>query len=234
MAGMAAVIGAGSPLWGPPLLRSLPAFQVERMEVVGTRYVAPDEVVERADVPAEASVWDDPGAWIRRVEAHPLVERVRVRRTGWHGLEFTVEEIEPVAFVATPSLRPVDGTGRLLPLDPARHDMDLPIVAAGAEVEGERVQGESALLLLEVLTRLEAYDPGFVANVSHLRPLDGGGVLVRMSDRTHADRILLPAADPVSALRRIELVLGEQGRRVATADARFRGQVVVAPGGDGP
>lgn len=233
MAAMAAVIGAGSPLWGPPLLRSLPAFQVERVEVVGTRYVAPDEVVERADVPPEASVWDDPGVWIRRVEAHPLVERVRVRRTGWHGLEFTVEEVEPVAFVATPALRPVGGTGRLLPLDPARHGMDLPIVAAGAEIEGGRVQGESALLL-EVLTRLEDYDPGFVANVSHLRPLQGGGVLVRMTDGTHADRILLPAADPLSALRRIELALGEQGRRVAEADARFRGQVVVAPGGDGP
>lgn len=232
---LAALIGAGSPIWAPPLLQALPAFRVERVEVVGTRYLAPDEVADRADVPPGASVWDEPDRWRQRVEEHPLVERAGVNRSGFHSLEISVEEVEPVGLVAAPGgLRPVSGDGRLLPLDPARHGLDLPILLLdGLDVEGDRLRGLQARTLVRVLARLREEEPGFVGEISSLRALEGGDVEVRMVESTHAGTVLLPAEEPARALRRVELALGEQEGTVATADARFRGRVVLErAGGD--
>ncbi len=260
---LAALIGAGSPIWAPPLLQTLPTFRVEQVEVVGTRFLAPDEVAARADVPPDASVWDEPDRWRRRVETHPLVERARVRRSGFHSLEISVEEEEPVALVATSSaLRPVSGDGVLLPLDPARHELDLPILLPGGStlesggeeeaasakdrnegadadaqvkerIDVERLEGVEARTLVRVLSRLRDEEPGFVAKISSLRILEGGGVEVSMVESTHAGTVLLPSEEPARALRRVELALGEQEGAVARADARFRNQVVLErAGGD--
>lgn len=230
---LAALIGAGSPAWGPPLLRTLPAFRVESVEVTGTRYLAPDEVLELADVPPEASVWDDPGRWRRRVEAHPLVARARVRRSGFHALEISVEEVEPVALAATPGLRPVSAGGVVLPLDASAHDLDLPVLHAEVRAGvGERLRNSSARTLVRVLARLRREKPGFVGEISSLRRLRGGGIEARMVEGTHARVVLLPPRNPVRALRRAELALGEQEGSVATADARFRDQVLLRPGGE--
>ena len=257
---LAALIGAGSPMWAPPLLQTLPTFRVERVEVVGTRFLAPDEVAARADVPGDASVWDEPDRWRQRVEAHPLVERARVRRSGFHTLEISVEEVEPVALAAASgALRPVSADGVLLPLDPARHGLDLPILLlggsggtsgtgdgadgsgdgedpdAGADdrIDVEHLEGVEARTLVRVLSRLRAEEPGFVAKISSLRVLEDGGIEVSMVEATHAGTVLLPPEEPARALRRVELALGEQEGAVARADARFRNQVVLErAGGD--
>lgn len=241
---LAAMIGAGSPVWAPPLLQTLPAFRVERVEVVGTGFLAPEEVAARADVPADASVWDEPDRWRRRVEAHPLVERARVRRSGFHTLEISVEEVQPVALAAAGgTLRPVSGDGVLLPLDPARHGLDLPILlldggpgasGGGGDGAAERLEGAEGRTLVRVLSRLLEEEPGFVARVSSLRVLEGGGIEVSMVESTHARTVLLPPRGSARALRRVELALGEQAGAVARADARFRNQVVLErAGGDG-
>jgi len=232
---LAALIGAGSPIWAPPLLQTLPAFRVEKVEVVGTRFLAPDEVAARADVPPGASVWDEPERWRRRVEAHPLVERARVRRAGFHTLEIAVEEVEPMALAATTgTLRPISEEGALLPLDPARHGLDLPVLLLdSASADGERLRGGDAGTLVGALSRLSEEEPGFVGKISSLRILADGGIEVRMVESTHARTVLLPPADPARALRRVELALGEQEGAVETADARFRDQVVLeTAGGD--
>lgn len=231
---LAALIGAGSPAWGPPLLRTLPAFRVEKVEVVGARYLAPDEVARRADVPPTASVWDEPDRWRRRVEAHSLVKRARIRRSGFHTLEITVEEVEPVALAATPTLRPVSAGGVVLPLDPAEHSLDLPILHAEVRADvGGRLRGGSVRSLVRVLARLRKENPGFVGKISSLSTLRGGGIEARMVEGTHARSVLLPSHEPVRALRRVELALGEQEGEVAAADARYRDQVVLdLAGGD--
>lgn len=232
---LAALIGAGSPVWAPPLLQALPAFRVERVEVVGTRFVAPDAVAARADVPPSASVWDEPNRWSRRVEAMTLVERARVRRSGFHTLEITVEEVDPVALAAAGGiLRAVSADGSVLPLDPAEHGLDLPVLLVGDSVASRgRLRGREPRRLLSVLGRLREEDGAFVDNISSLRLLRGGGVEVRMLESTHARTVLLPPERPARALRRIELALGEQGDDVATADARFRSQVVLDGTGGG-
>lgn len=225
--GAAAAAGATLPLWAPGLLGVFPAFRVERIEVVGTRHVPPDEVVRLARVDSAASVWDDPAPWEARVRAHPLVLQARVHRRGLRALEIRVVEDRPVALAATPRLVPVNAEGRLLPLDPAEAALDLPVLEGLARVEDGRLAGETPRALAALLGRLEEYDPGFVQNVSEIGRLEDGAVEVRMLDSAHCARILLPAGDPLLGLRRVEMALASAAGRAALADARFEGQVVL-------
>lgn len=233
---MAAVVGLVAPLWAPPLLSDVELFRVEKVEVTGLRYVPPAEVLRRADVGEGASVWDDPSGWEARVRAHPLVREAEVLRTGIQRLEIRVQEVEPVALVSTPELTPVDRRGRVLPLDPARGGLDLPILDGEPAVEDGRVTGPDVVSLLEILVSLEEAEPGFVREASEFRLLADGGVEVFMaSGEGTARRILLPRESPVQGLARIEMALGEHGGTsdLAAADARFEGQVVLRRKGGG-
>lgn len=233
---LAAAVGLGAPLWAPPLLADLELFRVEKVEVTGVRYVPAAAVLRRAAVEESASVWDDPSRWEARVREHPLVRDADVLRAGFRRLEIRVREVEPVALVSAPELTPVDRRGRVLPLDPARAGLDLPILAGEAAVEGGRVTGPEVVSLLEILAALEEAEPGFVRQASELRLLARGGVEVFMTTvEGTARRILLPAETPVRGLARIEMALGEHGGTadLAAADARFDGQVVLRRKGGG-
>lgn len=224
-----AVVGLSSPAWAPPLMARMEAFRVQEVRVTGVRYCPPRELVRRADVGSEASVWDDPSRWEERVREHPLVREARVVRTGRHRLEIRVTEVQPVALVASPELVPVDRGGRVLPLDPAESELDLPILGGPAKVRGGRIADPSTRELLDLLVRLREAEPGFVRQASEFRALEHGGVEVWMSaDAAGADRVLLPASAPVRALARVQTALGEHGSgSPEAADARFDGQVVL-------
>lgn len=229
VATMAAAVGAGAPLWAPAVLARLPGFRVKEVRVVGTHYVAPDHVASLADVGPEASVWDDPSVWEHRVRSDPMIADAHVRRTGAHRIEIRVTEVQPVALVPTPDLVAVDSAGRLLPLDPATSDLDLPILGAGGRVAAGRIVDAPTLRLLHVLDRLRAAEPGFVRSASQLLGVRGG-VEVFMIDGADARRVYLPAADPTTGLRRVEAALAARGgtRPADRVDARFQGEVVVA------
>lgn len=225
---LAAVAGAGSPLWAPPLLRTLPAFQVEQVEVTGAHFVVPEEVRARADIPRDASVWDDSDAWEARVRGHRLVEDVQVARRGWRTLEIRVSEVEPVALVTTRGvLRPVDRRGVLLPLDPTRHRLDLPLVRGEPEIRDDRVRSAAVLRELEVVWELVRRDSAFLARVSEVEPVRGEAVRMWMMDEAPVERVLLPVVRPAEALGRVEAALGVAGPRAEAADARFEDQVVL-------
>lgn len=232
--GVLAAAGGFLPVWAPALLATLPAFRVERIEVVGTRYVAPDEVVRLAAVDTAASVWDDPKPWEARVRAHPLVRQARVHRRGLRALEIRVVEDRPVALAAVPELVPVNVEGRVLPLDPAEVGLDLPLLTGKARVEDGRLAGHPRRRLAALLGRLEDYDPGFTSKVSEMAVLAGGDIEVRMLEAAHCGRILLPGRDPLKGLRRVEAALGTAGGPAAEADARFRGQVLLRGARPGP
>lgn len=225
---VAAAVGLGAPLWAPPLLARADAFQVEKVGVTGVRYCPPEEIVDRASVPSDASVWDDPADWERRVRDHPLVRDARVVRTGLQRLEIQVTEVEPVALVAAPRLEPVDRRGRVLPLDPAESRLDLPILNGPVELRDGRIANEEARDLLAALVRLREAEPAFVGQASEFRGLEHGVGVWMSADAAGARRILLPAEDPVRALARVEMALGAHaGGPVDAADARFDGQVVL-------
>lgn len=226
--GVAALLGAAAPVWAPPVLAGLPFFAVEEVGVVGSRYVPPDEVVRRADVEPEASVWDDPDAWEARVRGHPLVREATVSRAGFDRLEIQVREVEPVALVPGSGLVPVDAEGRALPLDPTDVDLDLPVLPGGRVEEGE-IAEDAGRGLLRVLVALRRAEPDFVRNVSSVVRGEHGTVRVRLTEGQACEVVLLPPDRPVEAFRRVESALGrhEGPASVEAADARFEGQVVL-------
>lgn len=225
--GVVAVVVASLPVWAPRVLSTLPAFRVERIEVLGTRYVAPDEIVRLAAFDTTASVWDDPAIWEARIRALPLVRLAHVHRRGLRALEVRVVEDRPVALAATPSLVPVNAEGRVLPLDPAEVGLDLPLLGGKASLERGRLSDATHLRLAELVGRLEEYDSGFTAKLSEVGVVAGGDIEIRMLQSAHCARILLPAKEPLLGLRRVEAALSAAGGRAAEADARFADQVVL-------
>lgn len=226
--GGAAVLGILSPMWGPALMRTVPAFNVSGVEVLGARFVSPDAARNLAAILPDASVWDDHSAAEERLETHPLIEEARIRRLGFSRLTILLREVRPVALVSAPGLEPVDGKGMLLPLDPAAHALDLPILQQ-ATVEAGRVSDEDSRRVLAVVERLEALSPEFVQRVSEIHRSAGDAIVLELLDGSHAERVILPLDEAEVAFLRAEDAITEcaERGRVVTVDARFRGQVVV-------
>ena len=155
-----------------------------------------------------------------------------VRREGLNGLSVTIVEKRPVALVATPELLPVMGDGRLLPLRPTEAGLNLPIIRGITDVEDGVVTDDGVRRLAAALDALERFDPAFVSVVSEASVDPEGGLRFLMLPAADAGVVFLPEEDPTDGLRRVSLALGRTAeRRVERADARYRGQVVLA-GGD--
>lgn len=226
---MGGLVGLSVPLWVPRLLASLPAFRVATVEVVGTRYVPPTDVIRLAAVEPDASVWDDPTAWETRVEAHPLVLEARVRRDGSQVLEIQVIEDRPVALASTPMLLPVSAEGRVLPLDPWAGGVDLPLISGHSELEGGRLADPAKQAIATLISRLETADPEFVQQVSEVGYAEEGGYEFHMLPTANANRVVLPVENPEQGLRRVALALGQISETpVPVADARYASRVVLS------
>ncbi|HEU4566095.1 MAG TPA: FtsQ-type POTRA domain-containing protein [Gemmatimonadaceae bacterium] len=205
---------AASPWWGPAALSGLSYFRVRRIEIVGARYIAPRSIIERLDVDTATSVWLETEALERRVMGHPQVRRVRVERRLPGTLVVRVEEKLPVALVpASDGLRAYDADGEVLPIDPSRVDVDLPIVQ----------RRDTALF--RILDDVRERQPALYGRISEVRRQERGDLaiaippmLVRASSDLTADRLadILP----------VEGDLARRQARVAELDLRFRDQVV--------
>lgn len=225
---MAVAFGGSIPVWVPRLLATLPAFRIVDVRVVGTHHTSPDEIRRLAALAPDASVWDDPLVWESRVRAHPLVRETTARRNGFRGLDITVVEERPVALVPTPELRPVSRDGHLLPLEPSSERLDLPIVAGPVETEGGIVADPAVRELIATLEQLDRMRGDFLTLVSEVGPAPEGGYRFLLLPGAEADVVLLPSQAPLEALDRVSIALGQvEDRRVARADARFSGQVVL-------
>jgi cell division septal protein FtsQ len=214
----------------PEALAHAEVFRVRAVELEGARYLPLDHAVRAAVVDPEASIWDDPAGWEARLEEHPLVREARVRRRLPGTLVLEIVEEEPVALVPTPVLEPVDRDGRYLPLDPAAHRLDLPVVRPRAVPDRGRPDEARVRVLARAVDMMRA-EPVFHRRVSEVG-LDAGGALVV---RWGADPEVLFRIDaPVDALRirRGMAVLehaleADPGRRPGEIDLRYADQVVV-------
>ncbi len=209
-----AVALALSPWWGREALRRLAYFRVQRVELVGARYVLPDQVVSRLRLDSASSVWDRAGEYERRVAEHPGVRTVRISRKLPGTLVVTITEVPPVGFAPSGSgLAAFDSAGRLLPLDPTSVDVDLPVLA----------QRDTAVLRL--LGELRTREPSLFARVDAVRRgphrelvlrTDGATVLAAAdADATRLADVLLVEAD-----------LAKRGLRATELDLRYRDQVI--------
>lgn len=228
------VIATSSPAWGPQLFRLLPGTSVQHVGVVGARFVAPAEIMSLAAISDDASVWDDLTPVEERLRANPLVEEVRIRRTGLHTLEIAVTEVEPVALIATPLLAVADAEGQVLPLDPIAARLDLPVLGGLVEVEGDGLTDPDRVRVLAALGRLGRENPEFLRQVSEVHYVAPDAMEMLLIDARHAQRILLPLSNPVRSLTLIETALDAftGPRPIRSVDGRFSDQVVLALEGD--
>jgi cell division protein FtsQ len=195
-------------------LRQAPFFRVRRVELVGSRYLAPEQLVARLGLAPDQNLFDDTGDIARRVEQVGGVVRARVERRLPGTLRIVVVERVPVAFAPGPSgLVPLDSTGHELPYDPAATGLALPLVP--------RVDS----LLVRALARVRAADSALYQDVDGARRVEGGAVLLETGRR----RVMLrgiPTTDEVRAVAAVRRHLAASGRPYTELDARFEGWVV--------
>ncbi len=231
------IVGAGavSSVWGRQLLTRISFFDARRIEVVGTRLVAPDSVMIMAAIGRARSVWEDFTPEERRLSIHPLIEEARVLRSGLHSLRIVVREVEPLAFVGIPELRPVRGDGTVLPIDPSSVSLDLPVLTTPAELEENsvRLRDGPARQALQIFAKLRALDPGLAAIVSDFELAEPEGLTANLDPSQPARRVTLPRAIDEMLVRRLRATLADlRSRRVdaAVLEARYADQVVVKIG----
>ena len=224
---------AASPFWGPHLLREVPWFRVRRVEISGTRLLAPHQVLATARIPAGENVWGDLGELETALRAHPAIATAAVSRELPGTLRIRVEEKRPIAYVEMGALAPITARGELLPVDPARARMDLPVI------RGPWAKASPTLRrgLLTETERIGLADPTLLAHVSEIRGQDDRLEVLVLSHSLA--EILLPVGADLTRLAQLRAVLADLERRLPPAepdggaspaahvDLRFQEQIVV-------
>lgn len=214
----------------PHLLRDMDLFRVRNFRVVGARYVTRAEALAWAGVAEGASVWDDPAAWEAGLRSDPLVLDAAVERKLPHTLVFRVRERKPVALLPTPVLKPVDAAGKLLPLDPSVHRMDLPVIRPVREGDGRRLSRAELKEVAGEMGRLAEVDPRFLASVSEVEVGRREGLVAKLMDPSVQVRFRPPLASGrlQEGLQALSDAMRRNGGSVPrSVDLRFEDQVVV-------
>lgn len=228
--------------WAPVGFRHLEAFHVTRVEVVGTRWLKPHDALTTSHIADTSSVFDDTRPWRDSLLTNPLVADARIARRPPGTIRIEIRETEPVALVRTPTLRAVDSEGRLLPMDPASGDLDLPVFDGRPKIESTRVAEPRVVRALEGLGAVRALQPSLWPWISEVR---AGRDDVRLVLRWPASaEVLLRLPVDSARLEDVRLVLADLAAgdgslagaeagdsdlaHLLRLDARFDEQVVVS------
>ena len=215
---VSAVIAVASiPWWGRAAIMHLDFFRVRRVEIEGTRYVSPDEIVSRLRIDTTASLWADVVPLEQRVRQHPSVRDVHIVRKLPGTLIVRVTENLPVALVqAAAGLVAVDAQGKSLPIDPTRADVDLPVLSS------------RDTFALRVLGEVRERAPALFARIGEVRRTAKGDLLFRLGEQPSRD-ILASAdvtADRLTDIVPVEQDLARRSLHATELDLRFRDQVI--------
>jgi cell division protein FtsQ len=212
--GIILLLAAGSPFWGPLVMRRMTYFHVHRIEILGAHYVAPSDILTRLHVDTMESVWNPTEPLEARVRSHAEIERVVIRRKLPGTLVVEVTERVPVALVpATNGFKVYDNRGAVLPIDPARVTVDAPVLS------------QRDTTVLRLLGAMRSRMPEMYARVSSITPVGADELLIQLNShpvRAMKDVSLerLAEVDPVEAdLDRKQLAATE-------IDLRYRDQVI--------
>lgn len=219
------------------MLRRMDSFKVERVEIRGTKYLAAYDALVQTGISRTSNVFDEFTPWRSRLLRHPMVLEAQIERQLPNTIKVAITEAEPVALVRTPELRPVDARGRMLPIDPAAMDLDLPVLtrestpnAAGYFTDATT---RDAVAVLNVLRQRDERLYGWVSEAA---AASNQGLMLRL--RQPAGARALIAADPRALrLRELEVALSDLSARgelprLKSIDARFRDQIVVSLGSE--
>ncbi len=204
--------------FAPRALRRVEFFRMRQVELVGLRYLAPEQVLTALDLGPAHHLFDPTDAIERRAEAIPGVVDVKVQRRLPGTLRLVVAEEVPVAFAPGPAgLVPLDAECRPLPYDPAVSGFDLPLVP--------RVD----TVVVRALALVRTADSTLFQEVDAARRGAGGTVVLELGEH----RVLLRAAptrNEIHAVGTVREQLMRSGRPFEALDARFAGWVVVRRG----
>lgn len=216
LVGVAALLLLGSPLWGPSVLRRLDFFRVRRVEILGTRYTAPNELLDRLKVDTTRSVWEPLEPLAARIRSHAQVESVTVTRRLPGTIVVRVKERHPVALVTAPGgLRAVDERGRRLPLDPSRTPVDAPVVTAAPR----------DTMVYHLLGAMQREAPALYAKLSSIRAAGADEIVLQIADlpvRAMTNVTLARLGD----IEPVERDLARRQLRPSELDLRYRDQVI--------
>lgn len=215
---------------GPDILARLARFRVSAVEVRGARYLDPEEI--RQWIPAYQDERGGARSLEERIRAHWLVEDAAVQSLPGDTVEIVIRERPPVGLVATPALNPVDPGGDHLPLDPALHQLDLPILRPMTQQSGTLTLPEQQQIqaMAGEVHRLGELHPDFARSVSEVVWTPQSTLTARFS----GTEAVLHFQPPLS-VRRLREGLAALAdalsrapeRAVTVADLRFADQVVV-------
>ena len=219
--------------WGTrSAARQMAFFRVRSVEIRGARYLQPSEIMSRMKVDTLASLWDDLQPYSDRIRRHPQVSGVSITRRMPGTLVVTIKENLPVALIQTPAgLLPYDSLGKQLPIDPARTNLDLPIVATTDPV------------LLKLVGAIRAEEPQVFARIEEARRIGRDEILLTLSRGSNSPaiagdtavlerrllRVRIPVGLSVERLADIFPVETDLARRqvhVGELDLRYRDQVI--------
>jgi cell division septal protein FtsQ len=239
---LAAVALTSLAAGAPHALRRFDGFHVRHVEVRGVHLLDPAAALAASRIPATATVFDDFAPWRDSLLTHPLVAAAHVGRRLPDTIVLEIRETQPLAFVRTPELRPVDARGRVLPVAPGT-PLDLPVLdgVTAADAAG-RITGAVQHALLVTLARIRASQPLLAEWISEAAPAGRDAVRLRLR-WPEAAEVLLPAEPTADRLAQLALVFADLAAAPDTADelarlrridARFRDQVVVSIAGGAP
>ena len=205
-------------------LSKMDFFHLRAVTVEGTRYLTPELVLERLALDTMRSVWDDTRTLESRLRLMSQVSDVEISRKLPGTLVVRIQENLPVALAPSPrGLEAVDTSGTVLPIDPSRDTLDLPL-ANHRDVPILRllgaIRGEDARLYRRIS---EIARDGRTDLLMVLEPSDGGALSTRPL------RVRAPLGVSVTRLADIfpvESDLERRGANVAELDLRYRDQVI--------
>lgn len=233
----AALLVTGTAAAAPLGLRSTGAFRVERVEVLGTRYMTPQAVLAASGIGSDASVFDDAAPWHERLVAHPMIADVEIERRVPDTIVLRVTEAEPVAWARTPELVAISAEGHALTFDPTSEALDLPVLGvASRPASNGRFADHATVRMAAAIAMIRLHEPALAGWVSEIAPADGGGIRLVLRGPTGAE-VLLPETLTPERLRELRLTLADLGARgelsnLRRVEARYNDQIVVTPGRD--
>lgn len=194
-------------------VRRLDFFRVRSVEIAGVRHLDERDLVRRIAVPADAHILTPLEPIAERALAVPGVRQASVARR-WPGtIVVTIVEAAAVALVLEDGqLLVIDDRGGVLPIDPARLTMSLPLADRDSVVAA-------------LLGRLQATDPRWYHLIDRARA-DGSEVRLDAEGR----EVRLASAATTQLLLDLGTVrewLERQGIAWQLIDARFQGRMFV-------
>ena len=217
----------------PRLLRRFDSFNVDHVEIRGTRYLQPYDALMQSGISKTSNIFDDFEPWRKRLLQHPLVLHATIERQLPGTVRVAITETEPVALARTPELTPVDARARALPIDATRTDLDIPLLSLPSQPNAKGIFADAATTqVVAVLATLRERDARLFSWVSEAGPSPDHGVQLALRTPLGAEAFV-SANVRTLRLQELELTLadlaarGELGR-LKRIDARFHDQIVVA------